>query len=259
MCTIIAAVPSGTDQPLIIAANRDELTARDALPPLAWDGGAFLAGRDLMHGGTWFGATASGFFVGITNQRTYNPGRRFPHSRGDLVAAMLRAGDTSAAKDIVSSVDPTSYGECNLMFGDHQGVNVAYLRHTTPGIVIEQVPPGLQVLPNDSLNSAEFAKVERTRTSLLSAAADSSAELGTRMRRCLADHQRDDLGTIENPPPGRVLSREFIRELTALCVHTPTYGTRSATYLEIDRHGLIEYAFADGPTCTTPFATVYAR
>jgi hypothetical protein len=36
-------------------------------------------------------------------------------------------------------------------------------------------------------------------------------------------------------------------------VHTPVYGTRSASIVAIDEHATRSFLFADGPPCTTPF------
>jgi hypothetical protein len=45
----------------------------------------------------------------------------------------------------------------------------------------------------------------------------------------------------------------LVRRLKALCIHTPFYGTRSATRIALDPGRVAHYAFADGPPCRTPF------
>jgi uncharacterized protein with NRDE domain len=54
-----------------------------------------------------------------------------------------------------------------------------------------------------------------------------------------------------DPPSHR--SSELARELTAVCIHAPDYGTRSSTIFAAGRGELIAYLHADGPPCTTPF------
>jgi hypothetical protein len=43
------------------------------------------------------------------------------------------------------------------------------------------------------------------------------------------------------------------RELTATCIHSEHYGTRSSTLAAIERGRVHAYLHADGPPCVTPF------
>ena len=66
------------------------------------------------------------------------------------------------------------------------------------------------------------------------------------LKAALADHARVE------PPPSH-LPPEVARELTATCIHSPAYGTRSSTMV-VARAGLtLAYLHADGPPCTAPF------
>jgi hypothetical protein len=66
------------------------------------------------------------------------------------------------------------------------------------------------------------------------------------LQAALADHARVE------PPPSH-LPPEVARELTATCIHSPAYGTRSSTIV-VARAGLtLAYLHADGPPCTAPF------
>ncbi|HEY0989215.1 MAG TPA: NRDE family protein [Kofleriaceae bacterium] len=66
------------------------------------------------------------------------------------------------------------------------------------------------------------------------------------LQAALADHAR------VTPPPSH-LPPEVARELTATCIHSPAYGTRSSTIV-VARAGLtLAYLHADGPPCTAPF------
>lgn len=56
MCLVLFAYQADTQQTLVVAANRDELYARDAAAAHYWDTNpTLLAGRDLTAGGTWLG------------------------------------------------------------------------------------------------------------------------------------------------------------------------------------------------------------
>jgi uncharacterized protein with NRDE domain len=118
------------------------------------------------------------------------------------------------------------------------------------------VPPGLHILPNDRLGSPDFPKVERARGLVADVAAAARAELPERLRAILGDHARPDLAAVAAPPRDTEIAREVIRELQAICVHTPWYGTRSATHVELRPGACDRYLFADGPPCTTRFAEV---
>ena len=62
MCTIVLLRSPGQAWPLLVAANRDEMLTREALPPgRHWpDQPDVVAGRDLVAGGTWLGLNDQG-------------------------------------------------------------------------------------------------------------------------------------------------------------------------------------------------------
>ena len=68
------------------------------------------------------------------------------------------------------------------------------------------------------------------------------------LHTALADHTRVALAET----PVSHLPAELARELTANCIHSAGYGTRSATMLALG-DGVIDYLHADGPPCVTPF------
>jgi hypothetical protein len=78
------------------------------------------------------------------------------------------------------------------------------------------------------------------------------AGLAGGLARALADHERHEAPQ----PPGGRLDPDLARELQAVCVHTPGYGTRSATLLASNENGLQHYLFADGSPCVSPFVAV---
>jgi hypothetical protein len=51
----------------------------------------------------------------------------------------------------------------------------------------------------------------------------------------------------------------MLRNLHALCVHTPVYGTVSATQMFLGDGHVARYRFAQGAPCTTPFDDVTAH
>src|SRR6202012_5716865 len=86
MCTLAALVGASAEPPLVVAANRDELLARPAVPPFLWPGAPRVpAPRDEVGHGTWLGLNEHALFVGITN-RAGAPPDRSRRSRGALVS-----------------------------------------------------------------------------------------------------------------------------------------------------------------------------
>ena len=61
---------------------------------------------------------------------------------------------------------------------------------------------------------------------------------------------------VPEPPPGHWLTREMLREVAATCIHTPGYGTRSATIAMLKPGGVTALTHAAGPPCVTTFSDV---
>ncbi len=86
MCTVVILRRPGHDWPLILAANRDEMTDRPWRPPgRYWSERAEVtAGQDEFAGGTWLGLNDWGVIAGVLNR----PGSLGPdpglRSRGEL-------------------------------------------------------------------------------------------------------------------------------------------------------------------------------
>jgi uncharacterized protein with NRDE domain len=259
MCTIVALRNVHHEFPLIVAANRDEFIARASLPPgRLSDNPVVVGGRDRSRGGTWMGVAARGFFVGVTNQRTWVAADRGLRSRGEVVLACLQDNDTDKVLQRLRDLDARDYNPFNLMFGDDQSLHVAYVRREPPHLVIEALGDGPHVLANDRIGSVHFPKAERA-MSLVSdpqLSALSWEVLYPRLAAMLGDHALPPNERIEDPPPGALLPKFVARKLQALCVHTPTYGTVSSTLLALKRGSVAHYLYADGRPCKTRFCEV---
>jgi hypothetical protein len=139
----------------------------------------------------------------------------------------------------------------NLVWGDAGAVSIAYVRRGgAPGgaggsVEIERLPRGVHVLCNDRLGADGFPRGLRLRDAIAAAPLAWPAIVPA-LQVALADHTR------VAPPPSH-LPPEIARELTAVCIHTPGYGTRSSTVFAASRGAVIAYLHADGPPCTAPF------
>ena len=245
MCTIAFLVEVVAGVPLVVAANRDELYARPTRPPERL-GPALVGGVDVLSGGTWLAVHRSGRFAAVTNQRalaTPPPGLR---SRGLAVKELAASDDPSA---YVADLDPTHYASMNLAWGDARGVSIAYGRQEGALDVIA-LSRGVHVLCNDTLGAPGFPRGDCLRAAIEAALAAGLAwpALVPRLQAALGDHTRVPLADV---PPSH-LPVELARELTATCIHSDHYGTRSSTILALGEGRVIDYVYTDGSPCMYP-------
>ncbi|MBE7454874.1 MAG: NRDE family protein [Kofleriaceae bacterium] len=252
MCTLLALIGVVPDTPVVLAANRDELYDRPARAPVAL-GPGLVGGLDLRAGGSWLCVARDGRFVGVTNQREA-PGRGgpAPRSRGELVRALATCPDRAAMRARLAAVDPAAYASANLLLGDPAGADVAYLRRGGT-LETQGLPPGVHVLTNDRLGSPDFPRANRAAALVTPLVAGGWAALAAALPAILADHVTPPPAQVPPLPPGLPLAPELAAALQALCVHTPSYGTRSSTIAAITAAGTRALAWADGPPCTAPF------
>lgn len=243
MCTIAFLVEVFAGAPLVVAANRDELYARPTRPPEQL-GEHLVGGVDVLSGGTWLAVHRDGRFAAVTNQRalaTPPPGLR---SRGLAVMELAAARDPDA---YVAALDPSQYASMNLAWGDARGVSVAYARQTGE-LEIERLAPGIHVLCNDRLGAEGFPRCERLRVAIEAAVGAGWPGSLPALHTALSDHTRVVLDQV---PPSH-LPVELARELTATCIHSESYGTRSSTLLALGPGRVIDYRYTVGSPCTSP-------
>jgi uncharacterized protein with NRDE domain len=253
VCTLIALHQVHRDHPLIIAANRDELYARRSSgPQLLATAPRVIGGRDEEKGGTWLGASAHGFFVGLTNQRTLAPPDPAARSRGEVVLGALRQPNLAAAVAWLHTLDARAYNAFNLLLGDARALFVAYARRESERLEMIALAPGVWALPNDRLGSLEFPKIDRAVELAQPLTTVPWEALVPRAQAMLADHELPAPDKMPDVPEPPWLPPEVRARLQALCVHTPAYGTRSATLLAIGARGVEHYLHAEGPPCQVP-------
>lgn len=246
MCTIAILVDAVAGAPLVVAANRDELYARPSRPP-ARLGDGIAGGVDAHSGGTWLAVRGDGRFAAVTNQRALSPPPPGLRSRG---LAVLELAAASNPDRYVAAIDPTGYASMNLVWGDARGASIAYARREGT-LEIERLGAGIHVLCNDRLGTQGCPRGARLHAAITAALVDGTgwpALIGP-LQRALADHTRVPVAEL---PPSH-LPAELARELTATCIHSDLYGTRSATLFAAVRDRAIAYLHAEGPPCTTRF------
>ncbi|MGZ3181087.1 MAG: NRDE family protein [Telluria sp.] len=235
MCLIVFAWRVMPGVPLIAAANRDEFYERPAAPAAPWPAHPHVtAGRDLRGGGTWMGISQLGAdgprFAAVTNIRAPAEFRPDAPTRGALVADFL-SGDWSAA-DYLAHLARTAqdYNGFNLVLGDRN----ALLWYSNRGDGDERngkpLEPGIYGLSNALLDSP-WPKVVRTKAqfaSLLCQGAPEDAYFDM-----LADTTRAP--DMRLPETGVPLETE--RMLSAVCIQSPEYGTRTSTVVTLSANG----------------------
>jgi uncharacterized protein with NRDE domain len=238
------------DAPLLIAANRDELYQRPAAPITVLRAGQprILGGRDEQAGGTWLAVNEHGVVAGLTNQPVVarDPARR---SRGELPLAFAAYPDAATAvTEVCARLDPADYNPCWMLVGD---------RHTLFSVDVggghraraEELPPGSYVLENAPLRQTS-AKQQQVAGRVAGARAD-GGRIEAGLAGILRDHQ-----PAAGPQPAADGHPARPAELSAACVHTERYGTRSAMIVSVGPAGVPRVSVAAGPPCVTPLLDV---
>ena len=217
MCVVSIAWNAHPRWKLIVAGNRDEFHARDAVPLAIWaDAPSIIAGRDVLSQGIWLGVSSSGRFGVVTNIR--NPEGPDPQkaSRGALVTNWLARGDLPVTMD--------AFNPFNLLVGDQAGLHFLSNRPSDFRIPLGDGIHGL----SNAIKGELWPRKERLNYALkswLGGNADDPAKLF----EPLADtHVAHDA---EHP----------------IFIQNPVYGTRCSTILAVDRDGrgqIIERRFS---------------
>lgn len=255
MCTIVMMYRVHAELPLVVAANRDEFYSRKtAGPQVLTERPRVVGGRDLERQGTWMGSTVTGFFAGLTNQRTYGPSDRTKRSRGQVVLDALNLGGADAVDGYLRALEHRAFNPFNLCYGDAGALRVAYVR--PDGCEVIALEPGVYVLANDVLRSVAFPKIERAEALMREAPSQAWSALLPTLAATLADHEMPDGKRVPKGPRGGLMPHALLRRLQALCIHTPLYGTVSSTVIALEAGRVAHYLYADGSPCTHPLRDV---
>ncbi|MEZ4774802.1 MAG: NRDE family protein [Bacteroidia bacterium] len=233
MCLILFGYRVHPGYPLIIAANRDEFYARPTLRAGWWEENpAILAGKDLQAGGTWLGVSKSGRFAAVTNFREPNNIKPQAPSRGALVTRFLE-GQTGTIPYLDHlSTQAEAYNGFNLLTFDSNTLGWYSNRHENP----EWLDPGVYGLSNHLLNTA-WPKVQQGKERL-AALISPETEMNP---ESLFEMLNNDTIAPDDRLPSTGVSLELERMLSAMCIKSPTYGTRVSTVVLIDHSGKVYF------------------
>jgi uncharacterized protein with NRDE domain len=232
MCLILLSYNSHPLFKLVIAANRDEFYNRPTAPLAVWtDAPGVIAGRDLKEGGTWMGVSPGGRLAAITNYRDPRSLKPAAPTRGTLVAEFLAGG--MSARDYLEQLGCAAgnYNGFNLVVFD--GEDLCFFSNREG--VVRPIPAGLHGLSNHLLDTP-WPKVKRG-LELFKTATAADAISAEAVFKVLGDR---------TPPPDEALPEtgvgiEWERILSPLFIESDIYGTRSSSFVTIDRSGKLEF------------------
>lgn len=231
MCLIVFAWRVVPGVPLIAAANRDEFYDRPSAPAAPWaDNPRIIGGRDLQGGGTWMGITQDGpsgpRFAAITNIRSPRDFRADAPSRGELVAAFLAGGVDAAGYIGHIRGRAADYNGFNLVIGDREALYWYSNRAGDDPRNGQPLEPGIHGMSNGLLDEP-WPKVVQTKAQFASLLCLGAPE------EAYFDMLADTTQAPDRRLPETGVSREVERQLSAVCIDSPGYGTRTSTVVRL--------------------------
>ena len=162
MCTLVILRRPGHRWPLLIAANRDEMTDRGWHPPARhWPARPdVVGGLDELAGGTWLAVNDHGVAAAILNREGSLGPTVDKRSRGELVLEAVDHSDAAAAAAAIGDLDGNAYRSFNLIIADNRD---AYWVRGTEQPVVEtfEIPPGLHMITSRELDDTNSARIGR--------------------------------------------------------------------------------------------------
>jgi uncharacterized protein with NRDE domain len=162
MCTLIILRRPGHDWPVLIAANRDEMTDRPWQPPARhWpDRSDVVGGLDELAGGTWLAANDTNVVAAVLNREGSLGPTTDKRSRGELVLDAVDHPDAMVAAEALAGLDGRAYRSFNLIIADNQ--NAYWVRGTEASTVeVQEIPQGLHMITSRELDDTGSVRIGR--------------------------------------------------------------------------------------------------
>ncbi|XP_077418647.1 transport and Golgi organization protein 2 homolog [Vanacampus margaritifer] len=242
---------------LILAANRDEFYNRPSKAADFWGANSdILSGLDLEYGkegGSWLGITKNGRLAAITN---YLEGRPNPDAqgRGSLVSNYLVDKELDCYSYLKKvSTESHLYNGFNLLTAEFKTMqdHVCYYGNRG-GTEPIHLKPGIYSLSN-SLLDTPWKKLLQGKRHFSSIVNNQSLSCDGLVQELLGVLNNEELNS---PDPdqesqGEGYNKSMIRALSAVCVRTPDYGTRTNTIILIDAKGNVTFTERTMLNCDT--------
>lgn len=164
MCTVVILRRPGHDWPLLLAANRDEMTDRPwRAPGRYWpDRDHVVAGLDETAGGTWLALNDDRIAAAVLNRSGSLGPAADKRSRGELPLEAVDHAEAKIAAKALAGIEPDSYRSFNMIIGD--AFEAYWVRSDGENVTAEPIPEGLSMITAHDLNDAENS--ERIRNHL---------------------------------------------------------------------------------------------
>lgn len=231
MCLNLFAYKAHPQYDLIIAANRDEFYKRPTAEAHHWEENPnIIAGKDLLHNGTWLGLNKNGRFAFITNHRDLSTIKQVAPSRGPLVSNFLFSDDTP--QEYVNGIDGLEqYNGFNLVIGT---INEAYYLSNVKGKP-EPIEQGIHGVSNAFMDTP-WQKVELGKNCLRSVIERENFSVNE-----LFDMLRNEEQAPEDQLPETGLPLEMEKAVSSMFIKSPEYGTVCSTVVLINKTGEVYF------------------
>ena len=243
MCLIVFSWQLIGSYPFISASNRDEYYSRPSAPAAWWtDFPQIFAPRDLLAGGTWMGVAklpgGGHQFAALTNVRDGSAALDRALSRGQLVADYLKSG--APAQSYIQQIKGglERYNGFNLLLGEispaRQELYWLSNRYIDDPRNGQLLAPGIYGLSNGALDTP-WPKVCKTKAELASLLCQNAPQ------EAYFEMLSNTFPAPDHRLPNTGVSLEFERLLSATCIQSENYGTRSSTLLKLNDQFGMEY------------------
>ena len=229
MCLINIAWQHHPDFPLIILANRDEFHERPTRSLHRWESSIY-GGQDLQEGGMWMGISETGHFAAITNYRDPYALLSSAPSRGELVRNYLENVRNPEAMQDYLMEHGARYNGFNLFYGDQE--ELRYFNNVE--MTGKKLQSGIYGLSNALLDTP-WPKLKKSKVGFKKYI--QGAFSPEKLQQLFSD--KELAHPAELPSTGVPLALE--RQLSAICISTEGYGTRSTALIYVDKDRYTNY------------------
>uniref|UniRef100_A0A1A7YS01 Transport and golgi organization 2 homolog n=1 Tax=Iconisemion striatum TaxID=60296 RepID=A0A1A7YS01_9TELE len=242
---------------LILAANRDEFYNRPSKAADFWGtNNEILSGLDLeigKEGGSWLGISKRGKLAALTNYMEGGPNPE-AQGRGFLVSNYLVDQDVDSYSYLKKvSTEGHLYNGFNLITAEFKAKQdtVCYYGNRGSSEPI-RLNPGIYGLSN-SLLDTPWKKLLQGKNHFTSVVNDQSLSCDKLVQELLTVLNNEELNTPDliQESQGESYSRSMIQALSAVCVRSPNYGTRTNTIILIDAEGNVTFTERTMLNCDT--------
>ncbi|KAJ8285993.1 hypothetical protein GJAV_G00033280 [Gymnothorax javanicus] len=239
---------------LILAANRDEVYSRPSKAAEFWGNGSeILSGMDLEEGkvgGSWLGISKRGKLAALTNFLEYKTNPDAP-GRGFFVPNFLTENVDSYSYLRKVSSEGHLYNGFNLLTAEFKAkeTTVCYYGNKGSSEPISLKPAGIYGLSN-SLLDTPWRKLLRGKEDFTRVVSQ-NLSTNSLVQELLHMLNNQDLNA---PDPtqesqGEGYPSSFLHALSAVCVRSPGYGTRTNTVILIDAAGDVTFTERNMENC----------